>query len=382
MKKSEFILLLLFFVCVINAQTKENTFSVGGQVVGWVTTKFENPLLVQPGGRFVPELKAKLFTGEQSYFDFEASLNINGNVTIEDFKNIDFDGKIKPYRVWARYANQNFEIRAGLQKINFGQAKMFRPLMWFDGMDVRDPLQLTDGVYGVLGKYFFENNANIWMWGLLGNNRRKGWEFYATEKWKPEIGGRVEIPAGKGELALSSHFRTIEFQNPVLSFIKLENLNESRIGIDGKWDLGAGFWFENSTTITQKNDFLIPRFQEMLNVGVDYTFQVGNGLGVTAEYLFFQVGNRFLTDGVKMHLTGAMLTYPLSITDNISAILFAVPGEKLFFNYVSWNKTLDNWSFYLMAYINPQVSGFLNLSMSDKNLFAGKGIQLMCSYNF
>ncbi len=380
MKKS--ILLLLFFVCVINAQTKENTFSVGGQVVGWVTTQFENPLLVQPGGRFVPELKAKLFTGKQVYFDFEASLNINGNVTIEDFKNIDFDGKIKPYRVWTRYANQNFEIRAGLQKINFGQAKMFRPLMWFDGMDIRDPLQLTDGVYGVLGKYFFENNANIWMWGLLGNNRRKGWEFYATEKWKPEIGGRVEIPAGKGELALSSHFRTIEFQNPVLSSIKLEKLKESRIGIDGKWDLGAGFWFETSTTINQKNDFLIPRFQEMLNVGVDYTFPVGNGLGVTAEYLFFQVGNRFLTDGLKMHLAGAMLNYSLSITDNISAILFAVPGEKLFFNYVSWNKTLDNWSFYIMGYINPQVSGLINLSMTDKNLFAGKGVQLMCSFNF
>ncbi len=382
MKKTVFILLMLILVYGTNAQTDNNEFSVGGQLVGWVTTQFENPLLVQPGGRFVPELKAKLFTGEQSYFNFEASLNINGNVTIEDFKNTEFDGKIKPYRVWARYANENFEIRAGLQKINFGQAKMFRPLMWFDGMDVRDPLQLTDGVYGVLGKYFFENNANIWMWGLLGNNRRKGWEIYATEKWKPEIGGRVEIPAGKGELALSSHFRSIEFQNPVLSSIKIENLNESRFGIDGKWDLGAGLWFESSTTITQKNDFLIPRFQEMLNVGVDYTFLLGNGLGVTAEYLFFQVGNRFLTDGLKMHLAGAILNYPLSITDNFSAILFAVPGQKLFFNYVSWNKTLDNWSFYVMAYINPQVSGFINLSMTDKNLFAGKGVQLMCSYNF
>ncbi len=340
MKKTVFILLMLILVYGTNAQTDNNEFSVGGQLVGWVTTQFENPLLVQPGGRFVPELKAKLFTGEQSYFNFEASLNINGNVTIEDFKNTEFDGKIKPYRVWARYANENFEIRAGLQKINFGQAKMFRPLMWFDGMDVRDPLQLTDGVYGVLGKYFFENNANIWMWGLLGNNRRKGWEIYATEKWKPEIGGRVEIPAGKGELALSSHFRSIEFQNPVLSSIKIENLNESRIGIDGKWDLGAGLWFESSTTITQKNDFLIPRFQEMLNVGVDYTFLLGNGLGVTAEYLFFQVGNRFLTDGLKMHLAGAILNYPLSITDNISAILFACPARNSFLIMLAGTKHL------------------------------------------
>ncbi len=382
MKKSIYILLLLSFALGIKAQSDENKISFSGQVVGWVTTQIENPVVVQPGGRFVPELKAKLFTGKQSYFDFEASLNVNGNLYIENFKKSDFDGKIKPYRVWTRFANENFEIRTGLQKINFGQAKMFRPLMWFDGMDIRDPLQLTDGVYGVLTKYFFDNNTNFWLWGLLGNNHRKGWEFYATEKWKPEIGGRAEIPAGNGELAFSTHFRKIEFQNPLMSSIKYENLKESRLGIDGKWDLGAGIWFENSTIISQKNDFHVPRFQEMLNVGVDYTFNIGKGLGFTTEYLFFQVGNKFFTEGLKMHLVGSMLTYPLNITDNISAIFFTIPGEKLYFNYVSWNKTLDNWSFYLIAYVNPEVSSFLNLSMTEKNLFAGKGFQFMCSYNF
>lgn len=366
----------------LNAQPVGKTFNIGGQVAGWVTAQFENPFILQPGGRFVPEVKAKIFTGEQSYFDFEASLNINGNTTIENFEKTVFDGKIKPYRVWTRFANEKFEIRGGLQKINFGQARMFRPLMWFDGMDIRDPLQLTDGVWGLLGKYFFENNANIWLWALTGNNKPKGWEFYATEKWKPEIGGRTEIPAGNGELAFSSHFRTIEFQNPYLSSIKNENLSESRFGIDGKWDLGAGFWFENSTTITKKNDFQIPRFQKMINVGVDYTFPLGNGLGVTAEYLFFQVGNRFLTDGLKMHLVGTMFTYPTSISDNLAAMLFYLPGKNLLFNYASWSRTYDNWSIYLIGFLNPHDVQMLNFGQNSRNLFAGKGMQAMVSYNF
>jgi len=53
-----------------------------------------------------------------------------------------------------------------LQKINFGSATLFRLLMWFDRIDPRDPLKLTDGVYGLLLRYYFHNNTNIWLWGL------------------------------------------------------------------------------------------------------------------------------------------------------------------------------------------------------------------------
>ena len=68
-----------------------------------------------------------------------------------------------------RYSSDQFELRLGLQKINFGSASMLRPLMWFDQMDPRDPLHLTDGVWGLLARYYFLNNANIWLWGLYGN---------------------------------------------------------------------------------------------------------------------------------------------------------------------------------------------------------------------
>lgn len=37
---------------------------------------------------------------------------------------------------------------------------------------MREPSQLTDGVYGVLVKYYFQNNANLWAWGLIGNKNR------------------------------------------------------------------------------------------------------------------------------------------------------------------------------------------------------------------
>jgi hypothetical protein len=378
-----FIIFILLILSDLNAQSDSAKVQFNGQLVGWTTAQFENPFMLQPGGRFVPTLTGKFELKSNSYFDFEASLNMNGNITIEDMSKSTLTGDIKPYRVWARYATDKMEIRAGLQKINFGQAKMFRPLMWFDGMDVRDPLQLTDGVYGVLGKYFFENNANLWLWGLIGNENRKGWEMFGTEKWKPEVGGRIELPVLIGEMAMTTHYRKVHAINMLSSaWNDYRLLAENRIGLDGKWDLGVGLWFESSTTITEKNWIMVPRFQDMLNVGIDYTLPVGNGLGVTFEYLRYHAGDNFFTKGNTANLIGSMFSYPVTMMDNLSAMFFYIPNQSALYNYVTWNRNYDKWSIYAIGYWNPVNTQMLLFQSGSTNLFAGKGMQVMVSYNF
>ena len=69
--------------------------------------------------------------------------------------------------------------------------------------------------------------------------------------------------------------------------------------------------------------------------------------------------------------------------DNLSAVIFYTGGNyNLWFNYLSWSRTYDNLSFYLMAFWNPEISLPLNIVLQGKNLFAGKGVQVMVSYNF
>ena len=92
-----------------------------------------------------------------------------GSVLYHPFDSSQVDAAIKAYRLWGRYTGHQFEVRVGLQKIDFGSAMMLRPLQWFDEMDPRDPLNFTTGVYGALGRYYFLNNANIWGWILYGN---------------------------------------------------------------------------------------------------------------------------------------------------------------------------------------------------------------------
>ncbi|MDR3652031.1 MAG: hypothetical protein P4L34_03570 [Paludibacter sp.] len=372
-------------VCYLMAQQDSTNISFSGQLTAWGVGQFQTPFGTQFGGRFVPDLQGLFNLTPKTKIDFEASLNINGSANFTGLQYDSVMGQFKPYRVWLRYSGQNWEVRAGLQQINFGSAKMFRPLMWFDGLDVRDPLQLTDGVYGVLGKYYFNNNANVWLWGLIGNKNPKGFETIGSAQWRPEIGGRFQIPAGPGQLAVSTNYRHIQVPNLASNLWNdSELLNESRIGLDGKWDVGIGLWFESSVTMTDVNNIILPnlfKVQDLWNLGADYTFGVGNGLGMTLEYFRYHVGDEFLVNGTTLNVVGSLFTYPVSVLDNVSAMVFYIPGNNLVYNYVNWTRTYDNWTLYAIGYWNPETP--LSISQSQgKNLFTGKGLQLMVNYNF
>lgn len=381
MIRSKFVVLLFAAVCLSVLPVvagDDSGLDFNGQMVLHTTARLEDHYVVQTGGLFIPALTGKYNLDDRSYLDFEGSLNVNGKILLEHGNGLEPAGRIKPYRVWLRYAKDQFEIRAGLQKINFGSAEMFRPLMWFDKMDIRDPLQFTDGVYGLLSKYYFENNAGIWLWGLIGNKDPRGFEIYGTSSWTPEFGGRFESPLGPGEFGLSYHHRTAN--------VRGSDVRENRFGLNGKWDLEAGLWFESSLsafTGFAGSDPVIKK-TDMLNVGADYTFPLGNGLGATVEYFRYHLGDKFFAGGNATNVAGAMLTYPLTIMDNVSAMFFVIPepSSSDFMAYLTWSRTYDNISLYAIAYWTPEDNGLPALQSSDITLFSGKGIQFILSYNF
>ena len=117
------------------------------------------------------------------------------------------------------------------------------------------------------------------------------------------------------------------------------------------------------------------------NIGADYTFGIGNGLGMTMEYFRYHLGQEFLMGGKTVNIIGTMFTYPLSMLDNLSVMVYYIPDSKLAYNYFSWGRTYDNWSIYAIGFWNPNVPLAISQNQS-RNLFSGKGIQLMVNYNF
>ena len=374
------IVLLLGFAAKVFAQDdKPMMFDFKGQAVGYTHFNPSNDQQLWFGARYLPQINYDFHLKKSRLIDFEASANIYGNAAFQSFDQIETDGDLKPYRLWARYSSPQLEIRAGLQKINFGSASMLRPLMWFDQIDPRDPLKLTDGVWGILGRYYFLNNANIWLWGLYGNKNPKGWEISATAEGKPEFGGRIQYPVPLGEVGLSYHHRIASVQNPMVSVINLWNIPENRYGFDLRLDWTLGTWIEASWV--NKNAVLgMFNNQEVLNLGLDYTFGIGSGLYLAYEQLVLAYDENAFSFDNPITFSLLSMSYPLGLFDNISAIVYYDWKNNNAYNFVNFQHQFNNLSLYVMGYWNPENYNIPTQGGST-NLFGGKGIQLMLVWN-
>lgn len=357
-------------------------FLSSGQVSSWFTFNKQVTNSGQFGVRYIPDLSySKNFSGNHT-LDAVISAKILGNGTYQSESKPDYDGDVSLYRLSSRLSGSRYEIRAGLQKINFGSASVFRPLMWFDTMDSRDPLQLTTGVYGLLGRYYFLNNANIWLWGLLGNEDPKGWELIPSAKDKPEFGGRVQVPVIAGEVGVSYHYRQLELSKilPMIPPGIKTTASENRFGFDGKWDIEVGIWLE--TVLTHHRNELIPYdWERAYTIGIDYTFEIGNGLNLLTEYFVLENMDDILKSGDGIQFSTISANYPLSVIDKISGIVYYDWDNKVFYRLVTMQRNYDNWSFYLLAFWNP-IDYKLDFSSGESSEFSGKGIQLMVVFNY
>jgi len=371
--------ILLIFQIAAVAIYGQDSIRFSGQFSSWGNVNAGNDLPVYIGGRYIPQLNYDIQLKKDKHIDFEGSFNINGSAGLRPFDSLNTSGQLKPYRLWARYSSPQFEIRAGLQKINFGSASLMRPLMWFDQIDPRDPLKLTDGVWGILGRYYFLNNANIWLWGLYGNKDPKGWEFSGTNRHYPEVGGRIQLPVPAGEAGFSYHYRIADTRNLDDLIQQFSEVQESRIGLDIKLDMVVGFWLEGSW-VNKKKDLGILTNQEIFNSGVDYTFGIGNGLYVVFEQLLASSDIKpFDFQNIKS-FSLLSFSYPIGIFDNISGIVYYDWDSRNAYNFLNWQKQFNNVTLYVMGYWNP-VKYNIPTQSSDHNLFAGKGIQIMLVLN-
>lgn len=368
------IALILFLPARVSSQSLE----FDGQAIGWATLNPAEPFQMQSGLRYIPELSFSLPVGNYT-LDGEFSANIWGSGTLND-DSILFDEQISPYRLWVRFSGDQFEIRAGLQKINFGSAELFRPLMWFDRIDPRDPLQLTDGVYGLLGRYYFLNNANIWLWGLYGIDKTKGWENLPSKKNSIEFGGRFQVPLYTGEIAATYHHRQANPEGVIPdSLFNGSSYPENRIAIDAKVDLGVGLWIEGAL-IHQDLDFTELTYKTMFNAGMDYSFNLGNGLNIMTETFSMVQGSKPFGSDQKAIFGLFSATYPINIIHNISAMMFYDFTNKDLYRFINWGITYDRWSFYIMGFWNPDNYKLYNLD-DQTTLYSGWGFQLMAVFN-
>ncbi|HRZ41687.1 MAG TPA: hypothetical protein P5228_03180 [Bacteroidales bacterium] len=358
---------------------QHDTVIFQGQASGWMQYGHRDEMPLGLGARYIPALKVQMHGKTRGMLEIETSANVMLTMMAHPSDTMTAEGIVKPYRLCVRYAADQYEIRLGLQKISFGSASMLRPLMWFDRLDPRDPLQLTDGVYALLGRYYFLNNTNIWLWGLYGNEKSGIWDLGNTRKRIPEAGGRFQFPLWKGELAFTGHFRQVDTTALQLQHAGYSHFPEGKLGIDGKWDVGPGIWFE-CTRVHKFREAGVLNNQTMANLGMDFTFAILNGITVGAEYLLVSVHQDAWRLRDPYHLTAVSASTPLSLSDHISAIVFAEWESRAGYAYLSYRHQFRKISLYGMAFFSSSGEGLPMLAGTNA-AFMGNGFQILVVYH-
>nr|NQU89576.1 hypothetical protein [Bacteroidota bacterium] len=360
-------------------KTNKNELKFSGRLSAWGHLNTENPYPLYLGLRYIPQFNYEIPLQESRLIDFESSANIYGSSGIRFFDSVSADGDINPYRVWGRYSTRQFEVRVGLQKIDFGTATMLRALRWFDQLDPRDPLQLTDGVWGGLARYYFLNNTNVWIWALYGSDKPKGMELMGSNPAFPEFGGRVQTQIPRGEAGLSYHHRVADSRGLNGLMPAYSEIPENRIGIDARWDLVVGLWFEGAW-VNKSRQMGVFTNQEIITIGTDYTFGIGSGLNVTLEHMLTAYDETAFRFARTSNFTALSAMYPIGMFDNINIILYYDWVNESMYNFINWYRQFDKYTLYVMGYWNPENNQLPTMG-TEENLYGGIGIQLMFVLN-
>jgi hypothetical protein len=304
-----------------------------GQASGWCgVSRYRSEWAGHMGGDYIPQLTLGHGDWNHTFVDLEASLEAFSHMREGDRG--DTSG-LDLYRLKFRLVTPRTEWRLGLQQINFGPAYLLRSLRWFDRLDPRDPLGLTEGVYGMYFKYVTQSNAGLWLWALYGNDEPKGNEVLSSVEDRPEAGGRLEMPLPRGEGGVTFHRRTVELPAPLAG-----DFTENRFALDGRWDILIGLWVE-AVLVSRRSTALPYEWRQMATFGIDYTFPLGDGLYALAEHMAAASSREALGWDEDSHISGLSLSYPLGYADRLSAIPFYFWDSRDYSFYAAWEHYWD-----------------------------------------
>jgi hypothetical protein len=183
-------------------------------------------------------------------------------------------------------------------------------------------------------------------------------------------------------MALSYHNRKIDDllapPDPLFPALSIDH-TEQKFGFDIRADIVVGIWAEATA---KRNIGFIPEWERMLTVGSDYTFGIGNGLAVTAEYLTFASA---ATLGGESSASDSFVAlsanYPLSVISTLSGMVYLNPTDGDLYRFLNLSLVFDRFSYYIIGYWNPDNYKLFNTE-AGTNPFNGKGFNIMVVLNY
>ncbi|MFA5859438.1 MAG: hypothetical protein WC955_10275 [Elusimicrobiota bacterium] len=373
MKKILCIALITVFTNLPVISAGIRSFEFQGQVTGLAGYNDSSDGRYSSGVRYIPEVRYGYDLGGDRLTDIELSANISGFTKLSDDGVVVSSADVNLYRLTLRYSSSLFETRVGLQKLNFGPGKVLRPLMWFDSIDPRDPFKITDGVYGILARYFFINNTNIWSWVLYGNDKLRGLDAVISDKTRPEYGARMQTAIPFGEAGLTIHQRYVDpVETKKRLFLPVNDGTERRCGLDLNLDIEIGFWCE-----AVANQLVINSSHELWNylgmAGMDYTFPWG--IHAQVEHLAVYTGIKSDTTYESAEISAVTADYKFGLTDIVNIMMYYNWRTSDTTYFTAWQRSYDKFQVNVLAYSGKPGTG-------STTGFSGTGAMVTLSWNY
>ncbi|MBT5957434.1 MAG: hypothetical protein HOG63_02555 [Nitrospina sp.] len=256
------------------------------------------------------------------------------------------------FRAWLRLDNGEFKVRGGRQKILFGSGTIYRPLGIFDTRDVTGVVPETRGVDGVRVTRFPSATSLV-----------EGWLVPAKKNNALIFGMRGEMLLGGIEAGAVFQY------HPKSDLEGLPGYKQEmvQLGYHFKGEKGFGFWNESRLDIEMEPSAPI-QFDTVL--GVDYTFGIGEGLHVLAEYFLTTRQSGFSLSDLKGQRTfqqiGVSLDQPVGIDIQWQGFGLYDLRDKSFQLVPQVEYTLTDT---LFLYLHGRVGGALKSGKKDGRLF-------------
>ena len=119
---------------------------------------------------------------------------------------------------------------------------------------------------------------------------------------------------------------------------------EKSLALDGKFDYVVGIWFEAALT---HQEIHIPElgYKTALNLGLDYTFGLGNGLASDDGILHLrEFRTAHLRWGNCSFLCPVCQLF-IQYIQQLNGIVFYDWTNNEIYNFVNWSWQFDKWSF-------------------------------------
>jgi hypothetical protein len=357
-----------------------------GELTAWTSASRFEDTTVALGFRYLPGVTISAPLVGEWQWDAEATVNLYGLTRNPGGGDSTCINDARFYRLWSRWYSEAFEIRLGMQEISFGPAKLLRTLRWFDQKDSLDPTGFTEGVRGLLLRYYFESNTNLWGWLMAGNDEPMGISPLITLRDTIEGGGRWQWLSGPAEFGVTVHRRRVDPVGQLGSGLPASLPTvEERLGFDVGLNLGIGLYAEGALIRLEEGGGL-PEEQRWSTLGADYTFDIGEGLGAMVELMTVNVRSKVAPTIDETNRIWAFSgQYGLNLFDRLELLAFRHEGSAVTLLQAFWKRTTDDFDVTTVL-----TRGFCPDKATSAALpvffplgdVCGEGLRLMVQYHY